>query len=110
MSFVRLFHLLIVGSLFLYVGIKRTDIPKFMYPVLLSLGGIIVAYHTYQAFHKKSKWVNLIHILFIGPLLMYIGWNGDDTPRMFFELLIMFGFAAIGYHGYYIFAENHIER
>ncbi len=102
MSLVRFFHILVVGSLFLYVGIKRTEIPKFMYPVLLGLGAVIVAYHGYKATSKPSNaWVNLIHVLLVGPLLMYIGWTGDQTPRKFFEILMMFGFAAIGYHGYY---------
>ena len=104
MFLVHLFHLLIVGSLFLYVGIKRTEIPKFMYPILMGLGAVIIAYHTYKATIKPSPWVNLIHIILVGPLLMYIGWMGDETPRKFFEMLLMLGFAAIGYHGYYIWA------
>jgi hypothetical protein len=41
----------------------------------------------------------------IAPLLVYIGYNGyngTDIPRKFFELLLMAGFAAIGYHGFYL--------
>lgn len=110
MFLVHFFHLLVVGSLFLYVGIKRTEIPKFMYPVLLGLGAVIVAYHGYKAANKASgAWVNLIHILLVGPLLMYIGWAGDQTPRKFFEILLMLGFAAIGYHGYYMLPETNIK-
>ncbi len=107
MSFVRQFHVLIVGALFLYVGIKRGDIPKpeITFKVLLGLGSIVTAFHLYRATTKESiaaAWVNLIHILLVGPLLMYIGWMGAETPRKFFELLMMLGFAAIGYHGYYM--------
>jgi hypothetical protein len=36
-------------------------------------------------------------------LLIYIGYNGDKTARKFFEILLMLGFASIGYHGYYLF-------
>jgi hypothetical protein len=107
MSFVRQFHVLIVGALFLYVGIKRSDIakPEISFKVLLGLGAIVTAFHLYRATTKESiaaAWVNLIHILLVGPLLMYIGWMGAETPRKFFELLMMLGFAAIGYHGYYM--------
>jgi hypothetical protein len=111
MSFVRQFHILFVGVLFLYVGIKRGDIPKpeIMFKVLLGLGAVVTAYHIYRAATKESKWVNLIHILLVGPLLMYIGWNGADTPRKFFEMLMMLGFAAIGYHGYYMLPETNIK-
>ena len=104
--FVQIFHIVIVGALFLYVGIKRTDIPKWMFPALLALGAFIVLYHAYKVYdhiqHKKSYWVNLIHILVVGPLLIYIGYFGEDTARMYFEMLLMLSFAVVGYHGYYL--------
>ena len=107
--FVRVFHIVIVGALFLYVGIKQTEIPKFLFPVLLALGTGIVLYHAYKAFvhlqHTKSYWVNLIHILLVGPLLIFIGYNREETPRMYFEMLLMTCFAVIGYHGYYLVQE-----
>jgi hypothetical protein len=51
---------------------------------------------------NKSAWVNYIHIFLIGPLLVTIGLNGINTSRPYFELLLMAGMAAIGYHGYYL--------
>ena len=108
--YVHLFHILIVGTLFLYVGIKATNTPAFMYPILLTLGIIIVFYHAYKTYVKvnagKNPWVNLIHILIVGPLLIYIGYNNKTTPRSAYELLLMLGFAAIGYHGYYAVANE----
>ena len=105
-SIVNLFHIFLVGPLFLYVGIKATGIPKIMYPILLGLGAFIMVYHFYLAYKKmsegKSAWVNYIHFLIIGPLLVYIGYTGLDTSRKFFEILMMLGMAAIGYHGYYL--------
>ena len=106
-SLVHLFHILIIGSLFLYVGINKTAIPQIMFPILLGLGIVIILYHIYKAYnniqHKKGFWVNLIHIILVGPLLVYIGYTGEKTSRKFFELLLMLGFAAIGYHLYYLF-------
>ena len=106
-SFVHLFHILIVGSLFLYVGIERTNIPSFMFPLLLGLGVIVILYHMFKVYtymkQGRGYWVNLIHILLVGPLLVYIGYNGEKTARLYFELLLMLGFASIGYHGYYMF-------
>ena len=105
-SLVHLFHILIVGSLFLYVGIERTNIPTFMFPLLLGLGVIVILYHIFKVYTYmklgKGYWVNLIHILLVGPVLVYIGYNGEKTARLYFELLLMLGFAAIGYHGYYM--------
>jgi hypothetical protein len=105
-TFVHLFHILIVGGLFLYVGIKRIDIPDFMYYILLVLGIIIVLYHVLKAYKKRKEglnpWINYIHIFIVGPLLIYIGMNREKTPRSYFEILLMLGFASIGYHGYYL--------
>ncbi len=106
-TYVHLFHILFVGSLFLYVGIQRTAISSTMYPFLLGLGLFIIFYHIYKTYNYiklgKGYWVNLIHILLVGPLLVYIGYNKEKTARLYFELLIMLAFAAIGYHGYYLF-------
>jgi hypothetical protein len=53
----------------------------------------------------KGIWVNLIHIFIVGPILIYIGYNGVKTARKFFEILLMLGFASIGYHLYYLFKQ-----
>jgi len=42
----------------------------------------------------------------IAPTLLIIGLNKDATPRFYFEILLMLGFASIGYHGYYMAAET----
>lgn len=105
--FVHLFHVLIVGGLFLYVGINREKIYGGLFPVLFYLGLFIIFYHLYKVYGYlntgKGIWVNLIHILIVGPLLVYIGYYGEKTSRKFFELLLMLGFASIGYHLYYLF-------
>lgn len=109
--FVHLFHILIVGSLFLYVGIQKTNIPKKMFSILLVLGIVIILYHIYKAYNyfikNKTYWVNLIHIFLVGPLLIYIGYHRENTARLYFELLLMLGFASIGYHGYYLIQSMH---
>ena len=106
-SLVHLFHILIVGSLFLYVGIYRDKIYKPLFKMLLILGIFIIFYHLYKIYGYlnagKSIWVNLIHILIIGPLLIYIGYSGENTSRKYFEILLMLAFASIGYHFYYLF-------
>jgi hypothetical protein len=106
-TYVHLFHILIVGSLFLYVGITRNKIPSLMYPILLGLDLIIIFYHCFKVYNYiklgKSYWVNLIHIFIVEPLLVYIGYNKKNTARLYFEILLMLGFASIGYHGYYLF-------
>ncbi len=103
---IHLLHIFIIGGLFLYVGIYKTNISKGMYTFLLYLGIIIIFYHMYKTYNYfilgKNYWLyNLMHILIIGPLLIYVGLNKEKTPIQFFDFILMLGFASIGYHGYY---------
>jgi hypothetical protein len=106
-TLLHLFHIIFVGGLFLYVGTQRDKVHKQMFTTLLVLGIFIVLYHSYKTYNYlqqgKQYWVNLLHIFIIGPLLIYIGYYGEKTNRLYFELLLMLGFASIGYHGYYLF-------
>lgn len=104
---IRLFHILFVGILFIYVGANRENIYEPLFNVLFYLGILICFYHFFQLYNNiltnKSIWINLIHILIVGPILVLIGLHAKKTSRKWFEILLMLGFSAIGYHTYYIF-------
>ena len=105
-TIIHLFHIIFVGGLFLYIGIKQKNMPAYMYNVILTIGIIILFYHGYKGYSKfvngKNPWVNLFHILIVAPLLIRIGYEKDNTPRQYFEYVFMLSFAAIGYHAYYM--------
>jgi hypothetical protein len=101
----HLVHIFLISSLFIYVGIYKTNIPKWIYTLLLILGIILIPYQIYKAYiyllnKKPYYWYNLIHIFLIGPLLIWIGIKKGKTPFYFFDFLLMFGFASLGYHTY----------
>ena len=106
-TLIHLFHIFVVGGLFIYVGMNREKINATLFPILFYLGIGIIIYHLYKAYSYlnagKGIWVNLIHILIVGPLLVYIGYYRESVTRKYFEMLLMLGFAAIGYHLYYLF-------
>lgn len=96
-------HLLFVVPLFLYVGFKRAETPHWLYLSLLVIGLVVLVYHGFKLIVRLStrsgySWVNAIHVLLVAPLLIYIGYNKKETPRSSYELLLMTGFAAGGYH------------
>jgi hypothetical protein len=98
-----LFHIFFVVPVFLYVALSRAGTVMPMYYVLLALAALILIYHSYRAvmrFREGSPyvWVNLIHIMFVAPLLAYIGLREKTTPRAAYEMLAMLGFAGLGYH------------
>jgi hypothetical protein len=102
-----LFHIFGVVPFFLYIALSRANTSYTLYKIAFVVGILITLYHGYKALLKfragsQSLWVNLIHVLFIGPLLIYIGFMEQQTPRAGYELLALSGFGALGYHIYYI--------
>jgi hypothetical protein len=100
---VSIFHILFVIPLFLFVGFRRADTPEWLYNVLFGLGILIGVYHSVKAmirWHTSSQllWVNLLHVLIVVPLLLWIGFLGKKTERPAYELLLIAGFGALGYH------------
>jgi hypothetical protein len=99
---IQLFHILIVASLFIYIGTARTNISDSLFPIILGVGVIVVLYHSYKVYVNPDRaWLYLIHVLIIGPLLIYIGHTGKNTERKYFELLLLLAFATLGYNGFY---------
>lgn len=99
----HLFHLLAVVPFFLYVAIVRSALPTGVFLFLVALGAFITLYHGYKAVLRYMNgstyiWVNLLHALIVGPLLIYIGLKQKTAPRAAYEALLLVTFAAFGYH------------
>jgi hypothetical protein len=100
---IAIFHVLVVAPFFLYVGFQRAATPEWLYNVIFGLGLILLVYHGAKGILRlyaksSSAWINLFHAALIAPLLIWIGYYGKKTERPAYELLIMAGFAALGYH------------
>lgn len=107
---INLFHILFVVPFFIWIGVSRGNTPEGAFIALLVLGVIVALYHAYKTWIRlaaKSSyvWVNLIHALWIGPLMIYIGTRKKDTGRPFFEMLLLTAFGALGYHLYELAAH-----
>lgn len=97
-------HLFILGPFLLFIGVGATDnwMPR---PAIAILGALIVCYHIFKFYGRyrvgQPGWINLIHIVLVGPALIGYGLSGERWQR---EIILMLAFAAIGYHGYYSLA------
>ena len=94
-------HVFVLGPLLLAIGTGYVD----AYPMAIAaLGAFIMVYHAWRGYGKYvagvTPWVNAIHVLVVGPALFAKGWAATDAPRWFNEVILMLGFAAIGYHAY----------
>ena len=102
---IGLLHLAIIVPFLLYVGFKRAATPEWMYSILFGTGILIMVYHGYKAAIRIMAaspvvWVNLIHVLLIGPLLLWIGYYAKRTERPAYDMLLISAFGALGYHLY----------
>lgn len=102
---IGLLHLAIIVPFLLYVGFNRAATPEWMYSILFGTGILIMVYHGYKAAIRIMAaspvvWVNLIHVLLIGPLLLWIGYYAKRTERPAYDMLLISAFGALGYHLY----------
>lgn len=101
-----LFHVAFVAPLLIYVGIQGTKTPAWIYWLLGALVIGILGYHSWRAYQKladgRSAWVNWIHLLLVVPVLAWIALHRKEAPRRAYEMAMLLGFAALGYHGYYL--------
>jgi hypothetical protein len=101
----NIFHILLVAPFLLWIGIARGNIPGEVYTALIVIAILLFLYHGYKAYIRwiqksENLWVNLIHVVWLAPLLFYIGVNKKETPRSSYELLLFTAFGALGYHLY----------
>lgn len=102
-------HTLLIGPALIYVGLMPDSLPETAYTALLVGGVGIMFYHMYKAWLKlkdnRSAWVNWIHIFLVAPLLIIVGYLKKDASRRYFEMILMLGIAATGYHALYLIRE-----
>jgi hypothetical protein len=52
---VYLFHILVVSPILIYVGIKGSNTPKDIYPIVLTVGISALIYHGYRIFRPRKS-------------------------------------------------------
>ena len=97
------FHIFAVVPVFLYVGFQRAATPEWLYHVLFGIGLVLLVFHGAKAAirimaRSASAWINVFHAALVAPLLIWIGYFGKKTERPAYELLLIAGFGALGYH------------
>lgn len=50
--------------------------------------------------------INLIHLLFVAPMLIYLGIMKEKTNVMVFNFVLIVGIIVLLYHGYLIINTN----
>lgn len=120
---VKLFHLLVVNPLFAYVGVYGADSTPLVYPALLGLGLVGVAYHggrlvlprevsgcpeseASKAERARLRGVYVMHLLGIVPLLLYVGFKGRRADPRAHTILLATAAVSELYHGFRLVAPR----
>jgi hypothetical protein len=59
---------------------------------------------------KDFSYVYWIHILFVGPLLIYLGVVKQDVPDIVFNTVLGLGVIVILYHGYKLYNYYQMKK
>lgn len=99
---VHLFHIIFVGGLFLYLGIRQNAAPTWIYPALLFLGVAIIIAHGLKIIKNRYSLISWFHVLFVAPLVIYIGRTGPHAPQLAYWVITAAGVLAICDHAYWL--------
>ena len=99
---VHLFHIIFVGGLFLYLGIRQNAAPTWIYPALLFLGVAIIIAHGLKLIKNRYSLISWFHVLVVAPLVIFIGRTGPHAPQLAYWLITAAGVLAIGDHAYWL--------
>jgi hypothetical protein len=100
--FVELFHIFIIGPLLVYTGnTYGNGLPKWYLYSLIITGFTVMLYHMFLVYKKgfNNGFIYLLHTIIFAPILIYIGFMGEKAFWGAYSVLVMIGFASIGYHG-----------
>tara|TARA_B100000768_G_scaffold181462_1_gene204555 strand:+ start:1345 stop:1707 length:363 start_codon:yes stop_codon:yes gene_type:complete len=105
LSHINLFHVLVLGSLFIYHGKKKDKTPKFITRVLGLMGiGILFSVHFPKSL-KLTYWniINYTHFIIFAPFLFYLAYKNEKDIKLSnntYESLFILGLIIILYHSY----------
>lgn len=115
---INIAHALILGPGLAYTGwslLSHDNVNPLVKGMLPYIGALIIGYHSIRAYQKINKedgsysdmlgryslQVNLAHLLFIGPLIAWVGYklsHNRDVTQLEKLLLCVLGAAGTVYH------------
>ena len=76
---IYLTHILVSAPIFIYFGHFPEIKNDWQAYCLIGLGAFVMLYHLFRLYTAWNlgfiNWVNIIHFLVVGPLLIFAGWS-----------------------------------
>ena len=100
---VNLWHVLMHGPLFYYIGENKKNSADIYFNAILILGLCLpfVIRLPSSKINNYHKIINYMHLIIFMPLLIYIGMKGKKLPEYYFPIMKILGISIIAIHLYY---------
>ena len=100
----NLFHIFLVAPLFAYIGYNKQSTPQTVFTMLTFIGAFIILYHAYRYYYTSWS-INLMHVVIIGPLLLYFGLKGSSLPDPAFNVFYVASAIILIWHSYLLYTR-----
>ena len=98
LDYLYLTHILFSAPVFIYLGHNPEIKNDWLSYSVLGLGIIVMLYHLFKFYTAwnlgYTNWVNVIHFLVMGPLLIFAGWN-RNLPYPWSQIFLVLGYGAL---------------
>ena len=106
-NLVSIIHVFIIVPFLLYCVSKGNSMSLYIKYALLLTGAYVMLFHGYKILTNSFTFsviriINWFHLVIIGPLLLYIGYNAPNTGAKYYDYLAIIAYSALVYHGYYL--------
>ena len=115
-KYIHLIHIFFINIILIYVGIKKGNSNKLIFYSLIAIAIFrdTIVYYTskdlinrecqYKKNNKSNlailynKLVYILHLIFIVPLLLYVGIKKNISNNIYFDLILILGIISNIYH------------
>ena len=106
-NLVSIIHVFIIVPFLLYCVSKGNNMSLYLKYALLIFGVYVILFHGYKILTNSFTFsiiriINWIHLVIIGPLLIYIGYTAPNAGAKYYDSLAIIAYGALIYHGYYL--------
>ena len=98
LDYIYLTHVFFSAPIFIFLGHNPEVKKDWLAKLILGLGVVVILYHLFKFYSAWNlgyvNWVNIIHALVIGPLLIFAGWK-RNLSYPWAQIFLVLGYGAM---------------
>jgi hypothetical protein len=87
---INIIHILIQGSLLVYIGKKKNETPTFIY-YIIGILALLIPFNIHKPTISTSRLnlINIVHYIIVMPLFLYIAYKQKFTIETYDNIFIL---------------------